>query len=98
MFRRSNIETEDVPCEITFMWDGQAMTAQDGDTVVAALLAGGVRTTREHPVTDEPRAPFCMMGTCFECLVEIDGIPNRQACQVKLTKGMQVCLQRGARK
>jgi predicted molibdopterin-dependent oxidoreductase YjgC len=31
-----------------------------------------------------------MMGVCFECLLEIDGIDNRRACQVEVKAGMQV--------
>jgi NADH dehydrogenase/NADH:ubiquinone oxidoreductase subunit G len=38
-----------------------------------------------------------MMGVCFECLVEIDGIPNQQACMTPVKEGMQVRLQKGAR-
>jgi predicted molibdopterin-dependent oxidoreductase YjgC len=38
-----------------------------------------------------------MMGVCFDCLMEIDGVPNRQACQVLVREGMQVRRQEGAR-
>ena len=38
-----------------------------------------------------------MMGVCFDCLVEIDGEPNRQACLVQVREGMTVRRQRGAR-
>ena len=37
------------------------------------------------------------MGSCFECLVQIDGQPNQQACMVPVRDGMQVQLQHGAR-
>ena len=30
------------------------------------------------------------MGVCFECLVEIDGHPNKRACQVTVKDGMVV--------
>jgi hypothetical protein len=36
------------------------------------------------------------MGVCFECLVAIDGAPNRQACLVPLAEGMRVESQSGA--
>lgn len=97
MFKRSNLHNQDTPTDITFTWDGCSLIGREGDSVAAALLGAGVRATREHPVNQDPRAPFCMMGTCFECLVEIDGIPNRQSCQVKLTEGMNIHPQRGAR-
>jgi predicted molibdopterin-dependent oxidoreductase YjgC len=48
-------------------------------------------------VSGTHRAPYCMMGACFDCLVEIDGIPNQQACQTLVREGMRVNLQKGAR-
>ena len=30
------------------------------------------------------------MGVCFECLVEIDGLLNRQACLEPVYEGMHV--------
>ena len=68
-----------------------------GDTVAAALLAAGETDLRATPVSGSPRAPYCMMGVCFECLMEIDGIGNRQACLTPVIEGMQVRRQRGAR-
>ena len=97
MFKRSVLSQASPVNRVSFFWEGQEKLCEDGDTVAAALLSNGVRTSREHPVTGEGRAPFCMMGTCFECLVEIDGVPNKQACQVKVSKGMQVRRQIGAR-
>jgi predicted molibdopterin-dependent oxidoreductase YjgC len=38
-----------------------------------------------------------MMGVCFECLMEIDGVGNRQACLTPVAAGMRVQRQRGAR-
>jgi predicted molibdopterin-dependent oxidoreductase YjgC len=38
-----------------------------------------------------------MMGACFECLVEIDGVPSRQSCMVTVRDGMRIHSQEGAR-
>jgi predicted molibdopterin-dependent oxidoreductase YjgC len=38
-----------------------------------------------------------MMGVCFECLVEVDGQANCQACLLPVRAGMRVLRQRGAR-
>ena len=73
------------------------MRVPGGTNVAAVLLAGGIRTFRTTPVSGSPRAPYCMMGVCFECLVEIDGHPNRQACLAVVCDGMQVRTQQGAR-
>jgi D-hydroxyproline dehydrogenase subunit gamma len=79
-------------------FNGRAIDARDGDTVAAALIASGVTVFRQSPVSGAPRAPYCMMGVCFDCLVEIDGIANRQACMVAATDGMSVRTQDGARR
>ncbi len=67
---------------VAFTIDGRSATARAGDTVAAALLAAGVEVCRTTPVSGAPRAPYCMMGVCFECLVTIDGVANRQGCLV----------------
>ncbi|MBT6095258.1 MAG: (2Fe-2S)-binding protein [Rhodospirillaceae bacterium] len=84
------------PGSIEFEFEGQAVSAQVGDTVAAALLADGRIHFRDTPEKDRPRGPFCMMGVCFDCLVVIDGVPNRQACQVVAVPGMKVARQKGA--
>ncbi|KRD95921.1 (2Fe-2S)-binding protein [Bosea sp. Root381] len=80
-----------------FTFDGRAMTARAGDTVAAALLANGVAACRQTPVSGAARGPYCMMGVCFECLVVIDGIGNRQGCLVPLREGMRIETQAGRR-
>jgi predicted molibdopterin-dependent oxidoreductase YjgC len=37
-----------------------------------------------------------MMGVCFECLVEIDGVANCQACMTEVRDGMAIKRQSGA--
>jgi len=75
--------------------DGKATRAREGDSVAAALLAAGLRSCRTTPISGKPRAPFCMMGVCYECLVEINGVPNRQSCQITVQEGMQIRRQIG---
>ncbi|GGH20888.1 hypothetical protein GCM10007036_24760 [Alsobacter metallidurans] len=82
---------------LRFTFDGVVMTARAGDTVAAALLANGVAVNRETPVSGAPRGAYCMMGVCFECLVVIDGVGNRQGCLVPLEDGMRIETQHGAR-
>lgn len=75
---------------ITIFVDGQAVSAETGDTVAAALLSAGLLRLRGSAISNAPRAPYCLMGVCFECLVEIDGVPDRQACLVPVREGMHV--------
>ena len=80
---------------VTMTVDGMRVVARDGDTVSAALLAAGRQAVRHAAVSGEPRAPYCQMGVCFECLVEIDGVADRQACLVPVRSGMIVTTGRG---
>ena len=80
--------------EVRFFWEGQEISARQGDTIAAALLAAGISHTRETPVSQSARAPFCMMGSCFECRVEVDGEHNVQACMRPVESGLNVRRQR----
>ena len=80
---------------VRFTFNGHEKQAAPGITVAAALLGSGESRLRASPVSGAPRAPYCMMGVCFECLVEIDGVPNRQSCLIPIREGMQVRSQEG---
>lgn len=82
---------------LSFSFEGAPLTARAGDTVAAALLAAGVSRFRDTPASGAPRGPWCMMGVCFDCLVEIDGLASRQACNTLVAEGMRVRRQAGAR-
>ena len=77
--------------------DGRSARVRAGDTVAAALLSAGVLASRAADVSGAPRAPYCMMGVCFECLVAIDGVGNRQGCLVPVAAGMRIETQHGKR-
>ena len=81
---------------VTVTINGTAFQAPQGCTAAAAVLLAGEISARTTPVTGEPRAPYCMMGVCFECLMEIDGVPNQQACLVTVADGMRINRQLGA--
>lgn len=81
---------------VAFTFEGRSLTARADDSVASALLAAGETAFRSTTVSGTARGPFCMMGVCFECLVEIDGAPNRQACMIPVSEGMNVRRQHGA--
>ncbi|WP_064709686.1 (2Fe-2S)-binding protein [Rhizobium bangladeshense] len=93
MFRRLSDRKER---SVSFAFNGVPTTAREGDSVAAALLAAGHCITRRTPVSGAARGPYCMMGVCFECLVKIDGRPNRQACMVTVAEDMRIEIQDGA--
>ena len=77
--------------------EGEPYEARAGDSVAAAVLGSGREYCRTTAVTGTQRAPYCMMGVCFDCLVTIDGVGNRQGCLVSVQEGMRIELQRGKR-
>lgn len=81
---------------VTLTVDGEACSVPADASVAAALLQRGsiARTTAQ---SGSGRAPYCMIGVCFDCLVEIDGVPNRQACLILAEEGMAVRSQHGHR-
>jgi predicted molibdopterin-dependent oxidoreductase YjgC len=74
----------------------QKIKVAKGTTVAAAALSHGVHFTRTTPVSGAKRAPFCMMGVCFDCLMVINGRPNQRGCGTIVEEGMQVEIQQGA--
>jgi sarcosine oxidase subunit alpha len=82
---------------VTVTVEGKPVTVAAGDSVAAAVFTAGFDHTRTSPISGGRRAPYCMMGVCFECLVEIDGVPNQQACMTPVKEGMHIKLQKGAR-
>ena len=77
--------------------EGRSLMVPNGSSAAAAVLLAGLPAIRETPVSNSPRLPWCMMGVCFDCLAEIDGVPNRQACMVAVEPGMRIARQHGAR-
>ena len=70
--------------------DGERVQVPAGISVAAALLWLGSEPYRASALGGTPRAPYCMMGVCFECLAAIDGRANQRACQVTVAPGMRV--------
>jgi len=94
MFRRL---PETSAATVTVSIDGADVQVRAGDTVAAALLAAGVHPYRASTVSGAPRAPYCMMGVCFECLVTVDGVGNRQGCLIPVREAMRIETQHGKR-
>jgi predicted molibdopterin-dependent oxidoreductase YjgC len=80
---------------LTITVDGAAVTAHEGESIAAALLASGRRSTRWTARTGEPRGYFCGMGVCQDCLVTVDGLPNVRACMTPVRDGQRIDSQRG---
>ena len=92
MFRKIN--DSGIPV-VTLIVDGQAVSAEPGESVAAVLLRQPTPASRSSPVHGSPRAPFCMMGVCFDCLAIVDGAASTQTCLVTVRDGMRVQRQLG---
>lgn len=74
---------------IDVMLDGRPVSLPAGMNVAAALFGIGENISRISPSSHKPCSPHCLMGVCFECLMEIDGI-ERQACMTEVREGMMI--------
>lgn len=74
---------------VTIIFEDAPLQVEAGISVAAAVLHAGTGATRKTHKHDE-RAPYCHMGVCYECLMEIDGVPNQQACLVPVREGLRV--------
>jgi predicted molibdopterin-dependent oxidoreductase YjgC len=74
---------------LTIEIDGREVAVAEGTTVAAALLMHGVFDFGPSP-GGRRRAPLCGMGSCFECVVTIDGNEHLRACQKLCEAGMKV--------
>ncbi len=88
----------DAQANVEFTLDGRVVHCPDGMTVAGALLHLGQQPLRITSRHQEPRALFCGMGVCFECLMCIDGRSGVRACVTRVEKGMQVETQIGESK
>ncbi len=81
---------------VTIFVEGNALVVPEGTSVAAAVLRYSIPYARTTAIRHEQRGPFCLMGVCYECLMEIDGVPNQRACLVPVKQDMRVRRQQGA--
>jgi len=70
--------------------DGQKILAYEGENLSTVLMAAGIRAFEFHAHPHAPSRLFCGMGTCQQCLVTVDNLPNCKACQTLVRPGMKV--------
>jgi len=69
--------------------DGQKITAHKGETVAAAMIAAEKRVFN-RTAQGKAQGLYCGIGLCWNCIMEINGIPNTRACQTLATPGCRV--------
>jgi len=75
---------------LRFTFAGRPYTAFGGDTIASALYAAGVRTFSRSFKYHRPRGLLCCAGSCPNCLVNVDGVPNVRACLEPAREGQRV--------
>lgn len=79
---------------LRFEFEGREIEALPGESIAAALIAGGhynLRTAEDG----SSRGVLCGIGACWECRCIVDGMPNTRACMTEVREGMTVRRQRG---
>lgn len=75
------------PFEIVF--DGEAISALPGDTVLTAVLSARP-ALRQSMAANEPRAGFCLMGACQDCWLWLEDGERLRACTSIAKPGMRL--------
>ena len=63
----------------SFFFEGERISASEGDSVAAALLNSGKYSLGER-LNGKERGLYCGMGVCNECLVNINGERGLRSC------------------
>jgi predicted molibdopterin-dependent oxidoreductase YjgC len=80
---------------VTITVDGRSLEAIPGETILATLLAHGIRKCRTTEKRHEPRWFFCGIGRCTDCVMTVDGVPNVRTCVTMVRQGTVVETQTG---
>jgi predicted molibdopterin-dependent oxidoreductase YjgC len=75
---------------VTIIVDGKSVEAPAGISLGALLHERNGKVLRHTPGSGSGRGLFCGMGVCFDCLVTVDGHPDRRACMTVVREGMIV--------
>jgi sarcosine oxidase, subunit alpha len=65
----------------SFTFRGRAESAETDETLLQHLVRRGLPTLQRSIRYHRPRAPFCSIGHCTNCLVRVNGQPNLRACR-----------------
>lgn len=80
---------------VVFTFDGEEIVGREGEPLLPALLASGVRVLRTMPEFGDPRGGYCLIGRCSDCQVVVDGVPSVRACMTLVQDGMDVRTKHG---
>ena len=65
---------------VTIIVDGKEIPAVEGEPILSALLAEGIKVSNISQKHHEPRGYFCGIGRCTNCVMTVNGDPNVRTC------------------
>ncbi len=75
---------------VTFFFEGTPVEAFVGDTIGSALFAAGRRVFSRSFKYHRPRGLLCCSGSCANCMMQVDGVPNVRVCVEPVRDGARV--------
>lgn len=82
------------PAPIEILVNGAPVTAYEGESLATVLLAAG-NLTLSRDASGRPRSPFCNMGVCFDCMVDVEfegAVSRLRACLTAARPGLQITI------
>jgi sarcosine oxidase, subunit alpha len=70
--------------------DGESIEAARGENVAAALVARDEMIFSRSLKYHRARGAFCFTGSCSQCLMRVDGVPNVPVCRVNVKSGLRL--------
>lgn len=74
---------------VTLQVNGHEVRALENDTILVALMMS-TGNTGQSDFGDGPRAGFCMMGACQDCLVWTSSGMKLRSCTTPVENGMNI--------
>ena len=75
---------------VSFTFAGWKVTGFEGDTIASAAFAAGKRVFSRSFKYHRPRGLLCCSGSCPNCLMTVDGVPNVRVCTEPIREGTVV--------
>jgi sarcosine oxidase subunit alpha len=75
---------------VGFFFHRARVTGFEGDSIASALFGEGQRIFSRSFKYHRPRGLLCCRGTCPNCMVRVDGVPNVRSCVTPLREGQRV--------
>jgi predicted molibdopterin-dependent oxidoreductase YjgC len=81
--------------KVSFYFNGNKLTGYEGEAVVAALHANGIKVLSHSLKQKRARGIFCAIGKCASCMMRVNGKDNVRTCILPLEEGMRIESQPG---